>query len=111
MSSGGCPPSGAEYGEVGHTGATQGAGIADLAYRGLGDFVPPHSRALSTTPSTCYALCDFNGCCKQFHFISFHFLGLRVVFFALTGVGLFGFLGVGFVFGVFLHERLVAREV
>ncbi len=36
------------------------------------------------------------------------FTGLGVVFFALTGVGLFGFLGVGFVFGVFFHERLVA---
>ena len=29
----------------------------------------------------------------------------------LAGVGLFGFLGVGFIFGVFFHERLVAREV
>ena len=36
------------------------------------------------------------------------FLGLGVVFFALAGVGLFGLLGVGFVFGVFFHERLIA---
>ena len=36
------------------------------------------------------------------------FLGLKVVFFALADVGLLGFLGVGFVFGVFFYERLVA---
>ena len=39
------------------------------------------------------------------------FMRLGVVFFALAGVGLFGFLGVGFVFGVFVHERFVAGEV
>ena len=44
--------------------------IADLAYKGLGDIVPPHSRAFSTAPSACYALRVLNGCCKQFHFIS-----------------------------------------
>ena len=53
-----------------HTGATQGARLEALAYKGLGDIVPPHSRADSTTPSTCFALCDFNGCCKEFNFIS-----------------------------------------
>ena len=47
-SSGGCPPSGAEEGERGYTGATYGAGIVDVAYKGLGDFVLPHSRALNT---------------------------------------------------------------
>jgi len=47
--------------------------IEDRAYKRLGDTVPPHSRADSTTPSACYALRNFNGCCNQFHFISFHF--------------------------------------
>jgi len=43
----------------------------DLAYRGLGDIVPPRSRAVSTTPSTFFALCALNERCNQFHFI-FH---------------------------------------
>jgi hypothetical protein len=73
VSSGGSPPSGADKGEGGHTRATQGARLADLAYKGLGDTVPPHSRALSTAPSTFFALCVLNGCCNEFHFISFHF--------------------------------------
>ena len=33
-----------------------GAESVDLAYKGLGDLVPPHSRAVSTAPSTCFAL-------------------------------------------------------
>ena len=73
MSSGESPPSAAEQGEGGHTGATQGAGLVNLAHKGLGDVVPLHSRADSTTTSTCFAMCDFNGCCNEFHFISFHF--------------------------------------
>ena len=69
MSSGESPPSGADKGEGGHTMATQGAVVADLAYKRLGDTVPPYSRALSTAPSICFSLCDFNGCCN--HFLSF----------------------------------------
>jgi len=34
-----------------------GAESVDLAYKGLGDIVPPHSRAVSTAPITCFALC------------------------------------------------------
>ncbi len=45
----------------GHLGATQGADLVDLAYKGLGDIVPPHSRAVSTAPSACHALRVFNG--------------------------------------------------
>ena len=74
MSSGGSLPSGTEVGEGGYHGETYGAELADLAYKGLGGIVPLHSRAFSTAPSTCFALCDFNGCCKQFHIISFHFI-------------------------------------
>ena len=69
VSSGGSPPSGADQGEGGHTGATLGAGLEDQAYKGLGDTFPPHSRAHGTTPSTRHALCVLNGCCNQFHFI------------------------------------------
>ena len=57
--------------ERGHPGETMGAGIADLAYKGLGDVAPQNSRALSTAPITCYAICVINGCCNEFHFISF----------------------------------------
>ena len=78
MSLGGSPPSGADQGEGGHTGAAQGAELEDMAYKGLGDTVPQHSRVDSTTPSTCYALCDFNGCCNKFHIISFHFMHLAI---------------------------------
>ena len=45
-----------------------GAESVNLAYKGLGDIVPPHSRAVSTAPSTCFALCGLNGCCNQFKF-------------------------------------------
>ena len=75
MSSRGGPPSGADKGEEGHPGVTWGADHADLAYEGPGDTIPPHSRAGSTSPSTCYALCDFNKCCKK---ISFHFIWLML---------------------------------
>ena len=71
MSLGGRLPSGAEIREGGHPGETQGAGLEDLAYKGLGDVIPPNSRVDSTTPRACYALRAFNGCCKQFHFIPF----------------------------------------
>ena len=40
----------------------------DLAYKGLGDIDPPHSRAVNTTPSTCFAMCALNGCCNRFQF-------------------------------------------
>jgi hypothetical protein len=40
----------------------------DLAYKGLGDIAPPHSRAVNTTPSTCFALCVLNRCCNQLQF-------------------------------------------
>ena len=41
-----------------------------MAYKGLMDTIPYISRALSTIPSTCYALCAFDGCCKKKkHFI------------------------------------------
>ena len=64
-------PSGTEIGEGCYHGETYGAELADLAYKGLGGTFPLHSRAFSTAPSTCFAFCDFNGCCKEFHFISF----------------------------------------
>ena len=70
MSSRGSPPSGVGQGEGGHIGATQGAKSADLAYKGLGDTLPPHSRADITALGTCFALFDFNGCSNKFHFIS-----------------------------------------
>ena len=41
----------------------------DLAFKGLGDIVPPHSRAVSTAPSTCFALSALNGCCNKFNLI------------------------------------------
>jgi len=41
----------------------------DLAYKGLGDIVPPYSWVGSTSPSTRFALCALNRCYKQFHFI------------------------------------------
>jgi hypothetical protein len=56
VSSGGRLPSGNEIGEGGYHGETYGAEHADLAYKGLGGTVPPHSRAVSTAPSACYAL-------------------------------------------------------
>ena len=56
-------PSCTKIGEEGYRGETWGAEEADLAYKGLGDIVPPHSRAVSTSPSACYALRAFNGCC------------------------------------------------
>ena len=37
----------------------------DQTYKGLGDTVPPHSRAFSTAPSACSALRAFNGCCNK----------------------------------------------
>ena len=85
MSSRGSPPSGADQGEGGHTGATQGAVLADLAYKVLGDTVPPHIRADSTTPSTCFALCDFNGCYNKFHFILWRYGQCMRPGHALTG--------------------------
>ena len=42
------------------------AELVDLAYKELGDIVPPHSRAVSTAPSTCFTLCALNGCYNQF---------------------------------------------
>ena len=42
--------------------------------KGLGDIVPPHTRAVNTSPSKCVAMCALNGCCNQFHFIPFHFI-------------------------------------
>ncbi len=68
MSSGGRLPSGTEIGEGGYHGETHGAEHEDLAYKGLGGTVPPHSRAVSTAPSACYALCIFNGCCNHLSF-------------------------------------------
>jgi len=50
----------------------QGAESMDLAYKGLEDINSPHSRAVSTSSSTCFALCALNGCCNQFYCISFH---------------------------------------
>jgi hypothetical protein len=47
-----------------------GAESVDLAYNGLGDIVSLYSRAASTTPSTCFALCALNECCNQFKFKS-----------------------------------------
>ena len=71
MSSGGSLLTGTEKGEGGHPGETLGAGLADFAYKGLGDTAPPHSRAFNTAPSACYALCVLNGCCNKLYFISF----------------------------------------
>ena len=56
MSSRGRLPSDTEVGEGGYHGETYGAELADLAYKGLGDIVPPHSRAFSTVPDACYAM-------------------------------------------------------
>ena len=81
MSFGGSLPSGTEIGEGGYHGETHGAESEDLAYKGLGGTVPLHSRAFSTAPSTCFALCDFYGCCKEFNFISLvETAGIDVVF-------------------------------
>jgi hypothetical protein len=71
VSSGGRLPSDTKIGEGGYHGETYGAELTDLAYKGLGGTVPPHSRAESTAPSACYAMRVFYGCCKKFHFISF----------------------------------------
>ena len=65
LSFGGRLPSGTEIGLGGHPGETLGAGLADLAYKGLGDTVPPHSRAFDTVPSACYALRVLNRCCNN----------------------------------------------
>ncbi len=62
MSSGGRLPSGKEIGEGGYDGETYGAEHENLAYKGLGGTVPPHSRVASTAPSACYALRVLNGC-------------------------------------------------
>ncbi len=48
VSSGGSLPSGTKIGEEGYPKETKGADSEDLAYKGRGDTVPPHSRALST---------------------------------------------------------------
>ena len=48
----------------------------NIAYKRLGGIVLPYSRAVSITLSTCFALCALNGCCNQFHFISFFSLAL-----------------------------------
>ena len=68
MSFGGRLPSDTEIGEGGYHGETYGAEYADLAYKGLGGTVPPHSRAVSTSPSACYALRVLNGCCNHLSF-------------------------------------------
>jgi len=68
VSYGGRLPSGTEIGEGGYHGETYGAEHADLAYKGLGGTVPPHSRAVSTAPSECYTLRVFNGCCNHLSF-------------------------------------------
>ena len=41
---------------------------ADLAYEGLGDLVTLHSRALGTSPSTCFALWVLTGVVTNFNF-------------------------------------------
>ncbi len=61
-------PSGTETGEGDYHGETYGVEIEDLAYKGLGGTIPPHSRALSTTLSACYALRVLNGCCNHLCF-------------------------------------------
>ncbi len=53
---GGRLTSGTEIGKGGYHGETYGAELEELAYKGLGGTVPPHSRAFSTTPSACFAL-------------------------------------------------------
>ena len=68
VSSGGRLPSGTEIGEGGYHGETYGAEHADRAYKGLGGTGPPHSRALSTTLSACYALRDISWCCNHLSF-------------------------------------------
>ena len=65
MSSGERLPSGTEIGEGCYHGEIYGAEYEDMAYKGLRGTVPPHSWAVSTTPSACYALRVFNGCCNQ----------------------------------------------
>ena len=65
VGSGGRLPSGTKIGEGGYHGETFGAELEDLAYKGLGGTVPPHCRAVSTSPSAYYALRVFNGCCNH----------------------------------------------
>jgi hypothetical protein len=52
VSSRGRLPSGTKIEEGGHLGEALGAGLADMAYEGLEDTIPPQSRVDSTTPST-----------------------------------------------------------
>ena len=57
-----------EIGEGGYHGETYGVELEDLAYKGLGGIVPPHSRAFITTPSACYALRVLTGVVTIFLF-------------------------------------------
>jgi hypothetical protein len=66
--SGGRLPSGIEIGEGGYHGETYGAEYENLAYKGLVGIVPPHSRAVSTSPSACYALRVLDGYCNHLSF-------------------------------------------
>jgi len=68
VSYGGRLPSGTEIGEGGYHGETYGAELEDLAYKGLGGTIPPHSRAFSTTPIACYALRVLSGYCNDISF-------------------------------------------
>jgi len=45
----------------------------DLAYEGLGDIVPPYSRAASKIPSTCFVLCALNRFCNQVIYLFIYF--------------------------------------
>ena len=64
-------------GEGGYPKVTQGAEHEDLAYNGLGDIAPPHSRAVSTTPSTRLVLCNLTGVVNNF--ISIYFIFRRLL--------------------------------
>jgi hypothetical protein len=52
-----------------------GAESVDLAYKALGDIALPYSRAVGTTPSTCFAPCALNTGVVA-NFISFHFTNM-----------------------------------
>ena len=73
MSSRGRLPSSTEKVEGGYLGETRGAEHDDLAYKGLGDKVSLHSRAVSISPSACYVVHVFNGCCNQLYFSLLYF--------------------------------------
>jgi hypothetical protein len=69
VSCGGRLPTGTEIGKGGYYGETYGAEYEDLAYKGLGGTDPPHSWAVNTAPSACFAMRAFNGCCNQSYLI------------------------------------------